>query len=188
MNKDEFLNRLKNSLTGLTEAEKKDILYDYEEHFSIGLEKGKTESEICESLGDPKTIAKQFRAEYAVKRAEENKSTVNIIRAIIAALSLGFFNLVFMLGPFIALVVIIITFFIVSGVIAVTGLAIIPLSFLSNSFVNPAAGFFIAIGTTALGLLMFLGSFCLAKLFYNLTIAYLKLNLKIIIKQEANNA
>lgn len=195
MNKNEFLHKLKNSLNGLTEAEKNDILYDYEEHFSIGLEKGKTESEICESLGDPKTIAKQFRAEYAVKRAEEDKSTANILRAIFAAISLGFFNLIFMLGPFIALVATIFTFFIASGAVAVAGLIISVVSFfpsyltvISSVPFNPAAGFFIGIGTAALGLIMLLGTICLAKFFYNLTIAYIKLNLKIITKQEVNNA
>lgn len=58
--KSEFLYSLKNILSELPEQELKDIMYDYEEHFIIGLENGKSEEEMCEELGDPNEIAKNY--------------------------------------------------------------------------------------------------------------------------------
>jgi len=62
MNKKEFLGRLSELIKDIPEEEKKDILFDYEEHFRIGLEKGRKEEEIAATRGDPKVIAKQSRA------------------------------------------------------------------------------------------------------------------------------
>ncbi|ABW17651.1 DUF4097 family beta strand repeat-containing protein [Alkaliphilus oremlandii] len=58
MNREEYLKQLKAALKSLPEDELQDILYDYEEHFDIGLSKGKSEKEISAELGDPKEIAK----------------------------------------------------------------------------------------------------------------------------------
>jgi uncharacterized membrane protein len=54
MNKMEFLKKLEAKLKGLPVNDIKEILSDYEEHFRIGLEKGKTEEEISVELGDLK--------------------------------------------------------------------------------------------------------------------------------------
>jgi len=99
MNKKEFLGRLSELIKDIPEEEKKDILFDYEEHFRIGLEKGRKEEEIAASLGDPKIIAKQSRASCILREAEKTTSVNNIMRAIFAAVGLGFFNLVIVLGP-----------------------------------------------------------------------------------------
>ncbi|MDZ5255118.1 DUF4097 family beta strand repeat-containing protein [Clostridium sp. LIBA-8841] len=61
MTKQEYLNELRRNLRGFSQEEIDDILYDYEEHFSIGLSSGKTEEEIAEDLGDPKDIAEQYK-------------------------------------------------------------------------------------------------------------------------------
>lgn len=53
MSKSKFLQQLNESLKPLSVKERADILQDYEEHFSIGLEEGKTEEEIVTSLGSP---------------------------------------------------------------------------------------------------------------------------------------
>ena len=50
MNKTEFMKVLATELSKLSAAEKADILYDYEEHFTIGLEQGKSEEEIVADL------------------------------------------------------------------------------------------------------------------------------------------
>lgn len=61
LTKQEYLKELKKNLRGFSQEEIDDILYDYEEHFSIGLSSGKTEEEIAEELGDPKDIAYQYK-------------------------------------------------------------------------------------------------------------------------------
>ncbi len=60
MRKNDYLALLNSHLAGLPENEKVEIILDFEEHFSVGLAKGKTEEEICEDLGDPVKNAEQY--------------------------------------------------------------------------------------------------------------------------------
>lgn len=45
MTKQDFLTKLERLLTAIPERERKDILYDYEEHFVSGTADGKSEAE-----------------------------------------------------------------------------------------------------------------------------------------------
>ena len=60
MTRKEFLTALDQYLVTMSASEKADIISDYEEHFRVGLENGKTESEIAASLGSPYDVANQF--------------------------------------------------------------------------------------------------------------------------------
>ena len=187
MNKKEFLGRLSELIKDIPEEEKKDILFDYEEHFRIGLEKGRKEEEIVASLGDPKVIAKQSRASCILKEAEKTTSASNIMRAIFAAVGLGFFNLVIVLGPAIGLIGILVALFAAAFAITVSGAAVLLGTLLGpvfawNVYIPFAAVVSIplGIGLTALGLLSIIGTFYLTKFFYKLSISYLKMNLQII--------
>lgn len=187
MNKKEFLGRLSELIKDIPEDEKKDILFDYEEHFRIGLEKGRKEEEIAASLGDPKVIAKQSRASCILREAEKTTSVNNMMRAIFAAVGLGFFNLVIVLGPAIGLIGILVALFAVAFAITISGVAVFfgtlmgPV-FVWNIYIPFAAVVSIplGIGLTALGLLSIIGVFYLAKFFCKLSISYLKMNLQII--------
>lgn len=189
MNRIEFLDMLSFSLGNMPKNEKDDILYDYDEHFRFGVNNGKTEEEISRSLGDPRIIAKQYNVNYIVRQAENNKSVGNIFRAVLAAVGMGFFNLVFILGPFLGLVGVLIGLF--AAAIGVTAggigvfLAVILQPLLPSIVtigVNAGVAVFLSFGTTALGLLMLIGVCYLAKYFYKITIKYLKWNLDIIKK------
>jgi uncharacterized membrane protein len=187
MNKKEFLGRLSELIKDIPEEEKKDILFDYEEHFRIGLEKGRKEEEIAASLGDPKVIAKQSMVSCILKEAEKTISVNNIMRAIFAAVGLGFFNLVIVLGPAVGLIGILVSLFASAFAITISGVAVLfgtligPV-FAWNVYIPFAAVVSIplGIGLTALGLLSLIGTFYLTKFFYKLSISYLKMNLQII--------
>lgn len=60
MTKSEFLSRLQRAISQLSAQEQMDIINDYEEHFRIGLEEGKTEGEIAEQLGSPEELGNSF--------------------------------------------------------------------------------------------------------------------------------
>jgi len=187
MNKKEFLGRLSELIKDIPEEEKKDILFDYEEHFRIGLEKGRKEEEIAASLGDPKVIAKQSRASCILKEAEKTTSASNIIKAIFAAVGLGFFNLVIVLGPAMGLIGILVALFASAFAITISGVAVLFGTLLGpvfawNVYIPFAAVVSIplGIGLTALGLLSLIGTFYLTKFFYKFSISYLKMNLQII--------
>jgi uncharacterized membrane protein len=189
LNKNEYLKALGNLLAGLPEEEKNDILYDYEEHFRIGTENGKSEEEIASSLGDVRAIAKQYKANFTIQQAQENASASNIFKAVLATVGLGFFNLVFVFGPFMGLVGVLIGLFAAAFGITIAGIAsfiaviISPLMpNLIDTTGNTQFFAFASIGITCMGLLFFILDCYLAKFFFKGTVKYLKWNMEIIKK------
>ncbi|MBU3195215.1 DUF1700 domain-containing protein [Clostridium algidicarnis] len=73
MNQDEFLRILEKGLQGFSTDEKREILYDYEEHFCLGKENGKTNNEIIKELGNPLDIAKHYKSNI-VEAINENQN------------------------------------------------------------------------------------------------------------------
>lgn len=65
MTKVEFLQRLSNSLSNLSFFERQEIIQDFEEHFSAGIDMGKTEEQICAELGTPEACAASYLANQA---------------------------------------------------------------------------------------------------------------------------
>jgi uncharacterized membrane protein len=197
MNKTEFMNSLDISLGNISFEQKKEIMYDYEEHFSIGIENGKTQEQIAKDLGNPVSIAKQYRAECMLKNAEINTSTKNIFKAVLAVVGLGFFNLVFILGPFLGIVGVLIGLFAAAISIVISGAAVLGVSIFLPALVNyipvavslpggvyysQTAMIFLSIGIGSMGLLATIGVWKLVKLFCSLTIRYLKFNINIVNK------
>ncbi|WFD11494.1 HAAS signaling domain-containing protein [Tepidibacter hydrothermalis] len=187
MNKKEFIDILKNQLYGLPKEDIDEILYDYEEHFSVGLGRGKLEDEISKELGDPKKIAKSYKAHIVIENAQNNPTPTNIVKAVIATIALGLFNLIFVLGPFIGLVGVLIGLFgaalgiTVAGIGAFFGSIFAPV-FGGNVSVNPIGAAFMGIGTTALGILFLILNIYVVKFAYKGTVKYLKYNIDIIKK------
>lgn len=62
MNRSEYLMALYDALDDIPKQERTDALSEYQEYFKNELEKGRTEEEVCLSLGDPVTLA------YAIKQ------------------------------------------------------------------------------------------------------------------------
>lgn len=189
LNRREFIEILRSGLKGLPENEIMDILYDYEEHFEIGLSKGKTEEEIAKELGNPKIIAKSYKTNSKISEAENNPSPKNLLRAIVSATALGFFNLVIVLGPFLLIVGLLIGLygisiaFIIGGISSFFGTIAAPFFPYSISItVHPIISISFGIGLTALGFLIGIGCFYLTKLLYQGAIKYLRWNLDIITK------
>jgi len=187
MDEREFIQMLRDRLKGIPEEELDDILSDYREHIAIGLKNGRSEEEIVASLGDPKMIAKQIRASYLVKKAEDTNLTGDVMRAAFAFLALSIFNMFIILGPFLSVVGILIALFAAAASIIVIGI----LAFFTSIFgsfndfpitydIHPAAGAFLSVGITAFGLLVMIGNWLLLKAFYDLTIKYLKMNIELI--------
>lgn len=191
MNKQQYLHHLKSLLKSLPEPERQEIISDYEEHFQIGLAKGKSEADISRSLGDVKSIAKQYTADYHVTKAEKESTAVNILQAVLASLGLGFFNLVFVLGPFMAALSVLITLFGISISFALGGfvgmIAILLAPLLPGTIqiaISLPIGFFSCLGLTAVGMLFFIGNLYLTRYFFKVTVVYLKWNMNIIIRRS----
>nr|QNO51732.1 hypothetical protein LBHPMFOL_00001 [Methanosarcinales archaeon ANME-1 ERB6] len=180
MNKKEFMEKLDNALTGIPKDEKKEVMRDYEDHFSIGLEKGRTEEEIAKSLGDPASIAKSITAEYSITRAKREPSIQNIFRAIITVTGLGLFNLIFVLIPFIIAVALLFAAYVVAAAfIAVPFLMLVyPASVTLPSGDTPI--WMVGIGFHIIGDILQVVLLYVTKGFYKLILAYLQMNIKVI--------
>jgi uncharacterized membrane protein len=191
MNKKDFLNKLSSYLGGIPVEERQDVINDFEEHFKEGLAEGRTEEEIADSLGDPRALANQFKANILVSQAEKTTSAINITRAVLATLGLGFFNLVFILGPFIAIVAVLISLFVSAIAIIAAGITVFFASIFGPLIpqyfavlINPAVTIFGSIGVTCFGILFFVGCIYLSKILYRLFVRYIKFNLRIITGKE----
>ncbi|MBQ8177409.1 MAG: DUF1700 domain-containing protein [Oscillospiraceae bacterium] len=71
MNKETFMNELTRSLSEYGVNDSREILLDFEQHFEDGKAAGETEDEVCEKLGDPVEIAKQYISEADIKVEEK---------------------------------------------------------------------------------------------------------------------
>jgi uncharacterized membrane protein len=185
----EYLQTLKARLTGYVSREDlDDILSDYAEHFSIGRSEGRSEEELCRSLGSPDDVAKEIRATYLVKKAEHARSAENIWHAVMATLGLGLFNLAVVLIPFILLIVFLVIIFMVGLVMLVTGPILLLVAIMQlvgftvpvSWWTSPLEGLLISIVFTIAGVVLVMFDFYLARTFYRLAIRYLKWNIRVI--------
>ncbi|MGE6720161.1 DUF1700 domain-containing protein [Peribacillus frigoritolerans] len=177
MNKEQFLKQLDASLTRLSLEEREDILQDYEEYFEIGMEEGKSEQEISKSLGNPKQISKELMATYHLGQVEQTTSAGNVMRAVWAVIGLGFFNLVIVLGPFIALIGVVI-----AGWVSAIAFILAPLGALFNLVLGNFQLFdlFFALGLCGIGIFIAMGMFVATSALTKGFIRYLNFNASLV--------
>lgn len=82
MERTEFLQSLEGLLAGIPPEERKEILYDYEEHFEAGAAAGHSDEAIIAKLGTPALLAKELLLDYSITAAENKRSFSNIMRAV----------------------------------------------------------------------------------------------------------
>lgn len=191
MNRQEYLHRLKISLQFLPVTELEDILSDYEEHFQIGLSKGKSEEEISKELGNPSEVANGYRSTYKpINNRDTNYSNDGSRKLLVALLLIGF-NLIVVLGFFLGLCGLLIGSyfigfaFIVAGIIVLFGFPITIISAIYSPHILTSLSF--GFGLIGLGVLGIILSVYLTKGFYKLTIKYIKWNADMINKGGAFN-
>lgn len=179
MNKKQFLAELDDALKHISVEERQDILQDFEEHFAVGREEGKSEEEITAGLGSPQQISKEMLASYHIEKVETTATTGNVFRAVWAVIGLGFFNLVIVLGPFIALIGILFAGW-------VTGISFIasPLLVIFDTIIHPGTfdffSLFLSLVLAGLGLFIVIGMYFATRVLMNGFVRYLKFNTKIV--------
>ena len=186
MKKKEFLDKLQSELSSLPKEDVKDILHDYESHFAEGKKNKRSESAIANSLGDPAKLAKQHMAEFHIDEAKKNRTFSTLFRAVVATAGLTLFNLIIVLGPFIALMGILFASYITVGALAISSLAICVVGIISL-IKAPLFGLGLFFGGIAIGsltVLLTLALLWVTKWVINLTLAYLRSNIKIIVGEK----
>ncbi len=179
MRKEQFISRLRAVLGGLPSDEKNDILNDYEEYFSMGLQNGETEEEIAASLGSPEQLGKELSAVHHVEIAEDTSSAGSFFRALWAVIGLSFFNLIIVLGPFLALAGVLI-----AGWIVAVSFTLSPVGVLINTAIYPEVfelfNLFFTLALAGLGLLVGRWMFSLTVWMKNMFVRYFKYNLRMV--------
>ena len=194
MNKEQFLSDMKRSLRGMTDAEKREVLSDYEEHFRMGLSEGKIEEQIAKALGNPRTIGTSYAIDALLEEPKGGKgvAAASVLRAVFASISLTFFNIIFILGPFLGLVGVMIVLWAaavslplagLAGVLAPIAAAIVP-GYFTLGGMSAAFLVFAGIGVAALGLLAVIGMWKLSLLFVRMIAAYVKFNARIVMRRR----
>ena len=188
MNREQFLARLGKALGGLSAAEKREILADYEEHFRSGLAEGRSEEEIARALGSPAVLGGSYRVESLTDSSRQGWGAADVIRAVFASLSLGLFNAIIVLGPFIGLLGVLAGLWAAAGSLALSGVAGM-LGGIVGPFLPALSGmtvwnalfvFFAGVALAALGLLAMLGMVALTRWFTVLVARYVRFNARII--------
>lgn len=194
MTKDRFLADLKRALGGMTETERREVLYDYEEHFRMGLAEGKAEEQISRSLGNPRVIGKSYAIDALLEESKEGGgvTAASVLRAVFASMSLTFFNIIFILGPFLGLVGVMIGLWAAAVSLGLAGVAVFlsPLAalitprYVTLAGMNPAFLLFAGIGVAGLGVLAVLGMWKLSGLFGQMIAVYVRFNARIVTRRK----
>ena len=64
MNRLDFLHQLYLSLEGIPEVDRRNLLRDFEAHFQLAQQEGRSEEETAAALGDPARVADQLKTQY----------------------------------------------------------------------------------------------------------------------------
>jgi len=187
MTKEAYISTLKRQLKSLPAFDRQEILEDYEEHFRIGTEEGKSEETISEALGNPVQVGKAFIAESYLDIADKKEKPVrNVLRAVFTAMSLSFLNLIIGIPIIAAVVGVFVSLWAAALSCVVGGFAsIIYTAVLYNQNAAQIIFFiFSGIGVMSFGGLFGLGMYYASKGFINLMKRYIRMTITIIINKE----
>ena len=192
MTKEEFINQLRKELSGIPQSELEDIIRDQEELIRDAIAAGRSEESIVASLGQASELAKNLKAEIKIEKAQdENKLPAKmkaVFGAVGAVLVLAPFNLIFVLGPMMALFGILIGGWATAFSLTVVCFTV-ALAFFFFSIVLPASILgWIGIGFGFLGIMFFglagLGvMYLVTMLVAQLVLKYLKWNVNFVKRQ-----
>lgn len=190
----EFLKALEDALRVLPASQIQDIVAEYRSHFFEAKERGKQEEDIAASLGDPRTIAQTYIADYHLIQWRNpeagqgvGKSLYHLLRGILVMISLLFFNFFFMLWPLLFVFLMVSFGWLLVSAFTVASFAVslaslfggLPELVLAQSSTTYAI-FFYAFGGTLLGVLLLMGLFALSRILTSGVLRYIKLNLTLI--------
>jgi len=192
MDKTQFIEQLRKELGGLPQTEIDDIIRDHEEIIRDALAAGRSEESILASLGRPEEVARTLKTEIKIVKAQDEVKLGAKLKGMLGAagalLVLAPFNLIFVLGPMMALFGILVGGWATAVAITVVCFTV-ALAFFFFTVVMPAGLLgWVGLGFTFLGI-MFLGLVGLGMMYQvslmvaQLILRYLKWNLNFVKRQ-----
>ncbi|MBE7681807.1 MULTISPECIES: DUF1700 domain-containing protein [Paenibacillus] len=189
MNRQQFMQAMEIHLRPMEPQERAELLADYDQHFELGLQEGRTEEEIARELGHPEEIAREALGErydvntpgsdpfYAPTYGEMRppKNSNRAARNFFTGIGLIFLNLI--LGIPLGLTLWSLWLAIASMSLLVLAPVAAAVDFL---FLSPfdKAELFVAIGAFGVGILFFLAAQRVFKGFKAVTLQYIRWNSK----------
>ncbi len=189
MKRDQFILALRRSLIQLPQSEVEDIVRDQNEYIADAIAAGRNEEDVIGSLGDPKVLASSLQADLKIQRAESAVSFNNQVSltfsALIAILALAPLNIIFVLGPFLALLFIMVAGWAIAMGLFATAIAVfagffIKLIFMSAGFWTHLSTLLFSLGMIGSALIAFICMYWISTAVLDGTISYLKWNLNFI--------
>lgn len=179
MNQATFLRILEKNLDGFDESEKKEILNDFTEYFSVAIERGESEYEISKKLGNPEDIARELRLERGIEiHPVESNNKASVWHILGATIGLIFLNLTFMLGVVLGIIGLLIGFY-------AMGIAFVfsPLLFLIDTIrlqTFEAFHLFASIALLGAGIILIYALIPVTKFFIRLFKKYIQWNIRVV--------
>jgi uncharacterized membrane protein len=100
--KAEYLAELEKRLGALAEEERAELMADFAAHFDHGRAGGRTDDEIAAKLGAPQLVAREILYQLSVEEAGADPSLRRIARAVSAGVGVRWVNVLLLLAPFLA--------------------------------------------------------------------------------------
>jgi uncharacterized membrane protein len=191
LTKEAFITALKARLTHLPDHEQKEIIRDQEEYILDALSAGRAEHEVILSLGSPEDFAQNLSAQNRIQKAEQASSLSAQMsgtwKAALAVIALTPFNFLIVLGPFLTVVSLLSSGFMVGA--AVSGGSILGLLvflfhsvFIKAGWAVHLSQFFLILGGILGGVSLILFMGILTRAFIKITLRYLRWNVNLIKK------
>ena len=179
MTQEQYLKQLRELMNPIPEPLRSEWIFDYEEHFRQAVKEGLTEEQIAEELGDPHQLAKEMLLVYRVNEAESSNGRIApVSRAVFATVGMGFFNLVFVLGPYVLILGVLLMCWASSIVSVVAAITAIYEGIVGDAF-TLIQGIFVAVFLLGLGMLLGALSRWLTQAVSRMTLQYLKFNSRV---------
>lgn len=148
MNEQSFIREMQSALGGLSHDQREEILAEYRSHFFEGKERGKTEEEISRALGEPRSVARAYLADYHFQAFRSpapgqsmGTSVAHLVRALFVAFTLMFFNFFLLPIPVLMFVMLLSGLWLFLGVAVVAGLAFFLVAIVGGSSSVPLDSF-----------------------------------------------
>ncbi|MCX6131305.1 MAG: DUF1700 domain-containing protein [Proteobacteria bacterium] len=194
MQEHNFIVELNKVLGSMPATQREDVLQDYRAHVFEARERGKTDEQIADALGDPKTIGRTIVADYHMNRISQpsegqklSTSLYHMIRAFFVLISILAFNFFFMLWPILGMAIALGVLWILAGVAVFVGLILGFAALLGNMVTPVAIGIFAKLAISFYSFSVFgfalLSCFALyfsSRFFLMSLLKYIKLNAKVI--------
>ncbi|AGH96418.1 DUF1700 domain-containing protein [Pseudobdellovibrio exovorus] len=189
MNRQEYIKQLRTALNGLPQFEIDDIIRDQEEMITDAISSGRSEESVIQAMGSATELARTLKAELRIDQAVEERQLSKKLKGVFGALGallvLAPFNLIFILGPFLLVLGVVFSGWILATAIGLGAIGLLGLFFTealslgAGLWVNLSLffGIFSVIGISLLGILWM---YFITQWLIKMILSYFKWNLNFI--------